>query len=176
MVVWTPEQWGRELDEFAVAVREKKFNKIPYGDWKMMWHWQDFPSTTDIYLKLKDNSFMFSPYGKSDYITFVKNDANWPFIEYLQSKYYAILGYAESYSRYPIINLAQPHLTTDMSYAPSPYSAITTSDVISNSNLATTITCDSNIVFASGTYQTATIDNEKEKKDMNFFKNFEFGP
>lgn len=181
MVVWTPEQWGRELDEFAVAVREKKFNKIPYGDWKMMWHWQYYLlSETDIYLKLKDNNFIFAPYEKSDYITFVKNDANWPFIEYLQSKYYAILGYAESCTRWSITNLVQPHLTTDMSYtvnyAPSPYSALTTSDVISNSNLATTITCDSNIVLASGIYQTVTIDNKKEKKDMNFFKNFEFGP
>ena len=65
---------------------------------------------------------------------------------------------------------------TNADYAPSPYSAIATSDVISNSNLATTITCDSNVVLAPGTYQTATIDNKKEKKDMNFFKNFEFGP
>lgn len=77
MIVWTPEQWGRELDEFAIAVREKKFNKIPYGDWKMMWHWQYYLlSETDIYLRLKDNSFMFSLYGKSDYITFVKDDAD----------------------------------------------------------------------------------------------------
>lgn len=180
MVIWTPEEWGKELNEFASATNGKKFNKIPYGDWKMMWHWQDLPSETDIYLKLKDNSLMFSPYGKSDYITFVKDDANWPFIEYLQSKYSTILGFVESTVQYPITIFAQPHLTTDMSYtinyAPSPYSALTTSDVISNSNLTTTITCDYNAVLAPGTYQTATIDNKKEKKDMNFFKNFEFGP
>ena len=181
MVVWTPEEWGKELDEFAVAVREKKFNKIPYGDWKMMWHWQYyFLSETDIYLKLKDNSFTLSPYGKSDYITFVKNDANWPFIEYLQSKYYAILGYAESCIRYPIINLARPHLTTDMSYtvnyAPSPYSAITISDAITNSNLLTNQSSFKKEYDAIWQTTTVTMDNEKEKKDMNFFKNFEFGP
>ena len=85
-----------------------------------------------------------------------------------------------SNSNYATVTAANTVLNTNYAttadYAPSPYSAIATSDVISNSNLATTITCDSNVVLASGTYQTATIDNKKEKKDMNFFKNFEFGP
>lgn len=180
MVIWTPEQWGRELDEFAAEVREKKFNKIPYNDWKMMWGWQNFLDTTDIYLKINANGdFICSPYGKLDLIIFERK-ANCPFLDYLQSKYYAILGYAESCTRWSITNLVSPHLTTDMpytvNYAPSPYSVITTSDVISNSNFAKTSTCDSNAVLAPGTYQTVTIDNKKEKKDMNFFKNFEFGP
>ena len=180
MVIWTPEQWGRELDEFAAAVREKKFNKISYDDWIIMWSWRDLPGTTDIYLKINSNNdFMCSPYGEMDFVIFERK-ANCPFLDYLQSKYYAILGYAESCTRWSIANLARPHLTTDMSYtvnyAPSPYSAIATSNVISNSNLATTITCDHNVILAPGTYQTATIDNKKEKKDMNFFKNFEFGP
>ena len=85
-----------------------------------------------------------------------------------------------SNSNYATVTAANTVLNTNYAttadYAPSPYSAIATSDVISNSNLATTITCDSNVVLAPGTYQTATIDNKKEKKDMNFFKNFEFGP
>ena len=183
MVIWTPEQWGRELDEFAAAAREKKFNKILYNDWKMMWSWRDLPSATDIYLKNrcnKNSDIMISPYGELEYILCAEDEASWSFIKYLQSKYSTILGFAESTVQYPITIFTQPHLTTDMSYtvnyAPSPYSALVTSDVISNSNLATTITCDSNAVLAPGTYQTATTDNEKEKKDMNFFKNFEFGP
>ena len=176
MVIWTPEEWGRELDEFAAAVREKKFNKIPYGDWKMMSHWQYSLSETDIYLKLKDNSFMFSPYGKSDYITFVKDDANWPLIEYLQSKYYLILDWATSCYQCSVTNLARPHLTTDMSYtvnyASSPYPVITTSDVILNSNLLN----NQSFKHEYDTIWQTTTDNKKEKKDMNFFKNFEFGP
>ena len=209
MVVWTPEQWGRELDEFAVAVREKKFNKIPYGDWKMMWHWQYYLlSETDIYLRLKDNSFMFSLYGKSDYITFVKDDADWPFIEYLQSKYYTILGFAESYSRYPIVNLAQPHLTTDMPYTnyTGPFQCNTTTTTAANTALNTNYATTADWTYTNtssitgypikGTDNTCdTIqsevdkikvqlnqiinnksENKKEKKDMNFFKNFEFGP
>lgn len=36
MVTWTPEEWGKELKEFASATNGKKFNKIPYGDWKMI--------------------------------------------------------------------------------------------------------------------------------------------
>ena len=210
MIVWTPEQWGRELDEFAVAVREKKFNKIPYGDWKMMWHWQYYLlSETDIYLKLKDNSFMFSLYGKSDYITFVKDDADWPFIEYLQSKYYAIFGFAESCIRWSITNIARPHLTTDMSYTnyTGPFqcntttATTTTANAVLNTNYVTTAdwtyinTSNFTDYPLKGTDNTCNTiqseidkikvqldqinnksENKKEKKDMNFFKNFEFGP
>lgn len=123
---------------------------------------------------------MISPKGEPDFIIFINSEENWSFIKYLQFKYPTIFGFAEPSTPYPITGLVQPHLTTDMTYytvnyAPSPYSTIATSDVISNSNLAT-ITYDPNTVLAPGTYQTATIDNKKGEKDMNFFKNFEFGP
>lgn len=183
MVIWTPEQWKKELNEFAAAVRKKKFDKIPYDKWKKLWSWGDLPNTTDIYLKVctgTTNRIMISPKGEPDFIIFINSEENWSFIKYLQFKYPTIFGFAEPSTPYPITGLVQPHLTTDMTYytvnyAPSPYSTIATSDVISNSNLAT-ITYDPNTVLAPGTYQTATIDNKKEKKDMNFFKNFEFGP
>lgn len=183
MVIWTPEQWKKELNEFAAAVRKKKFDKIPYDKWKKLWSWGDLPNTTDIYLKVyagTTNRIMISPKGEPDFIIFINSEENWSFIKYLQFKYPTIFGFAEPSTPYPITGLVQPHLTTDMTYytvnyAPSPYSTIATSDVISNSNLATII-YDPNTVLAPGTYQTATIDNKKEKKDMNFFKNFEFGP
>lgn len=216
MVIWTPEEWGKELNEFASATNGKKFNKIPYGDWKMMWHWQDLPSETDIYLKLKDNSLMFSPYGKSDYITFVKNDANWPFIEYLQSKYYLILDWAMSCSQRSVTNLNRLYLYMSTNYAiPSSYEVTSAKTVASNSNYATvntnTVLNTNYATTADWTYTnksditgyvikgTCNVDNtiqseideikaqldqiinkksenKKEKKDMNFFKNFEFGP
>ena len=122
---------------------------------------------------------MISPKGEPDFIIFINSEENWSFIKYLQFKYPTIFGFAEPSTPYPITNLVQPHLTTDMpytvNYAPSPYSAIATSDVISNSNLATTqsFTQEYNTTWQT---MTATIDNKKEKKDMNFFKNFEFGP
>ena len=184
MVVWTPEQWKKELNEFAAAVHAKKFDKIPYDKWKKLWSWGDLPSTTDIYLKkvcagTTNHIIIYSKEGL-DLIVFIDSEKNCSFIKYLQSKYPTIFGFAEPFTLYPIANLARPHLTTDMSYtvnyAPSPYSTIVTSDAILNSNPATTITCDPNVVFASGIYQTVTIDNKKEEKDMNFFKNFEFGP
>ena len=145
-----------------------------------MWGWQYLPTITEIYLRdWQDTNFMITPYGELNCVFFDRGETNWSFMDYLQSKYFTILDFAASYSRYPIADLARPHLTTNMpytiNYAPSPYSAIATSDVISNSNLAT-ITCDSSTVLAPGMYQTVTIDNKKEKKDMNFFKNFEFGP
>lgn len=157
MVIWTPEEWGRELDEFAAAAREKKFNKILYNDWKMMWSWRNLPSETDIYLKNrcnKNGGIMISPYGELECILCAEDEASWSFIKYLQSKYFTILGFAEHSTPYPITNLVQPHLTTDMpytvNYASSPYSTLATSDVISNSNL-TTITYDPNAVLVPGT-------------------------
>lgn len=143
-----------------------------------MWGWQNLLDTTDIYLKINTNGdFICSPYGKLDLIIF-KRKQNCPFLDYLQSKYYAILGYAESCTRWSTTNLVPPHLTTDMAYtvnyAPSPYSVIATSDVILNSNLATqSFKQEYDTILQT---MTATIDNKKEKKDMNFFKNFEFGP
>lgn len=180
-----------------------------------MWHWQDLPNETDIYLKLRDNGFMCSPYGKSDYVAFVKDKETWPFIEYLQSKYYTILGFAESCSRFPVAGLIQPHLNMITNYTtPSSYEVTDAKTVVSNSNYAT-ITAKTVLntnygttavwtdAITNGAYyssngiyspsytiqsevdnlkteiksiKTNISENKKEKEDMNFFKNFEFGP
>ena len=170
MVIWTPEEWGKELDEFAAAVRKKKFNKISYDSWKMIYQWRTLPSIASICLNI-DNDFICILNEKLDYFTF---EENYPFIEYLKFKYCAILSYAESCSRCPIANLIQFRSITDMPYTVNyaSYSAIATSDVISNSNLLATQSFNQEYDVI---WQTTT-DNEKEKKDMNFFKNFEFGP
>ena len=34
MVVWTPSQWERELDNFAARVRAKDYDRIPYINWQ----------------------------------------------------------------------------------------------------------------------------------------------
>ncbi len=137
-----------------------------------MWGWQNLPNTAEIYLKINsDNDFMCSPYGKMDFILFERK-ANCPFLDYLQSKYYAVLGYAESCTQWSITNLVPSHLITDMTYANSQCNTAV------NTNYST---LNSNIVAASniscGTmYQTVIKEEKKEKEDMNFFKNFEFGP
>ena len=143
-----------------------------------MRHWQDLPSTTYIYLTIHSNdNLICSPYGNLDLIIFEK-ETNWPFIDYLQSKYYTILGFAESTTQYPIANLTQPHLVTNMAYTnytPLQYAATITGNAISNSTLVTPQNFKQEYDAIWQT-TTATIDNKKEKKDMNFFKNFEFGP
>lgn len=148
-----------------------------------MWCWQYLPTTTEIYLKsCEDTIIMISPYGELDRVFFDKNGASWPFIEYLQSKYYTILGFAEAANKYPIASLIQPHLTTDMTYTnytPLQYAATANNNTILNGCCVdTTVTKVSSgtPITSEPIYQTVTIDNKKEKKDMNFFKNFEFGP
>lgn len=83
-----------------------------------------------------------------------------------------------SNSNYATVNtntVLNTNYATTTDYAPSLYSAIVTSDVISNSNLLTNQSFKHEYEAIWQT-TTATIDNKKEKKDMNFFKNFEFGP
>lgn len=108
MVIWTPEQWKKELNEFAAAVRKKKFDKIPYDKWKKLWSWGDLPNTTDIYLKVcagTTNRIMISPKGEPDFIIFINSEENWSFIKYLQFKYPTIFGFAEPSTPYPITGL-----------------------------------------------------------------------
>lgn len=181
MIIWTPGEWGRELDEFAAATNEKKFNKISYNTWKMMWGWQYLPTTTKIYLRdWQDTSFMITPYGELNCVFFDRGETNWSFMDYLQSKYYTILGFAESYSRYSITSLVQPHLTTNMPYTNSQCNiAANTNYNTLNACIATSSNISCGTILSPGAYQTLSIDTEegkKEKKDMNFFKNFEFGP
>lgn len=177
MVIWTPEEWEKELNEFAAAVRKKKFNKIPYDDWRMMWSWRDLPNAAEIYLKINSNNdFMCSPYGKMDFVIFEKK-ANCPFLDYLQSKYYTILGFAESCSQYSIANLVHPHLATDMTYANSQCNtAVNTNYSTLNSNIAAASNISCGTILSSEMYQTVIKEEKKEKEDMNFFKNFDFGP
>lgn len=177
MVIWTPEQWGRELDEFAAATNEKRFNKIPYNDWKVMWGWQNLLNTTGIYLKISANGdFICSPYGELNLIIFERK-ANCPFLDYLQSKYYAILGYAKSCFQYSIASLVQPHLTTDMTYANSQCNTVVNTNYSTlNSNIVAASNISCGTILSPEMYQTVIKEGKKEKKDMNFFKNFEFGP
>lgn len=177
MVIWTPEQWGRELDEFAAATNEKRFNKIPYNDWKVMWGWQNLLNTTGIYLKISANGdFICSPYGELNLIIFERK-ANCPFLDYLQSKYYAILGYAESCFQYSIASLVQPHLTTDMTYANSQCNTVVNTNYSTlNSNIVAASNISCGTILSPEMYQTVIKEEKKEKEDMNFFKNFKFGP
>lgn len=211
MVTWTPEEWGRELDEFATAVREKKFYKVSYNTWKMMWCWQNLPSETDIYLKLNNRDIICLPLGETNCATFIKDNANWSFIEYLQSKYQGILDCAESCYQFSVTNLVQPHLNMTTNYTtPNPCKAVTAKAAVLNSidntaavdyntsinwtysNKSDSTGCYSSNGIYSPSYATQSeiesikaqieniktniSENKKEKEDMNFFKNFEFGP
>lgn len=195
MVIWTPSQWERELDNFAARVQAKDYDRIPYTNWQTIFGFTKLNPSKKIVLAIDSTGKMTLTASNSQFNMncYVMS----PLRSYLEDTYCELPVHAAArltfnvndLTAYKKMDLSNSNYTTitantvlntnyatNADYAPSPYSAIATSDVISNSNLATTITCDSNAVLAPGTYQTATIDNKKEKKDMNFFKNFEFGP
>lgn len=142
-----------------------------------MWGWQNLLNTTGIYLKISANGdFICSPYGELNLIIFERK-ANCPFLDYLQSKYYAILGYAESCFQYSIASLVQPHLITDMTYANSQCNTVVNTNYSTlNSNIVAASNISCGTILSPEMYQTVIKEEKKEKKDMNFFKNFEFGP
>ena len=195
MVIWTPSQWEQELNNFAARVQAKDYDRIPYTNWQTLFGFTKLNPSKKIVLAIDSTGKMTLTASNSQFN--MNSCVMLPLRSYLEDTYCELPVHAAArltfnvndLTAYKKVDLSNSNYTTitantvlntnyatNADYAPSPYSAIATSDVISNSNLATTITCDSNAVLAPGTYQTATIDNKKEKKDMNFFKNFEFGP
>ena len=195
MVIWAPSQWEQELDNFSARVQAKDYDRIPYTNWQTLFGFTKLNPSKKIVLAIDSTGKMTLTASNSQFN--MNSCVMLPLRSYLEDTYCELPVHAAarltfnvndltaykkvdlSNSNYATITantVLNTNYATNADYAPSPYSAIATSDVISNSNLATTITCDSNAVLAPGTYQTATIDNKKEKKDMNFFKNFEFGP
>ena len=195
MVIWAPSQWEQELDNFSARVQAKDYDRIPYTNWQTLFGFTKLNPSKKIVLAIDSTGKMTLTASNSQFN--MNSCVMLPLRSYLEDTYCELPVHAAArltfnvndLTAYKKVDLSNSNYTTitantvlntnyatNADYAPSPYSAIATSDVISNSNLATTITCDSNVVLAPGTYQTATIDNKKEKKDMNFFKNFEFGP
>ena len=195
MVIWAPSQWEQELDNFSARVQAKDYDRIPYTNWQTLFGFTKLNPSKKIVLAIDSTGKMTLTASNSQFN--MNSCVMLPLRSYLEDTYCELPVHAAArltfnvndLTAYKKVDLSNSNYTTitantvlntnyatNADYAPSPYSAIATSDVISNSNLATTITCDSNAVLAPGTYQTATIDNKKEKKDMNFFKNFEFGP
>lgn len=191
MVVWTPSQWERELNNFAARVRAKDYDRIPYTNWQTILGFTKLNPSKKIVLAIDSTGKMTLTASNSQFN--MNCYAMLPLRSYLEDTYYELPVQAAaslacnvndltaykkvelSNSNYATVNtntVLNTNYATTTDYAPSLYSAIATSDVISNSNLLTNQSFKQEY---TAIWQTTT-DNEKEKKNMNFFKNFEFGP
>ena len=196
MVIWTPEQWEKELNEFVAAVHTRKFNRIPYKDWQTLFGFTKLNPSEKIVLAIDSTGKM--TLTASNYLFNMNCYVMLPLKSYLEDTYYELPVQAAARLAFNVNDL-MAYKKVELSN--SNYATVNTNTVL-NTNYATTTdwtytnksditgyivkgTCNvDNTIQSEVDEIKAQLDqiinnkseNKKEKKDMNFFKNFEFGP
>lgn len=196
MVVWTPSQWEQELNSFAARVRAKDYERIPYTNWQTMVDFTKLKSPKKIVLAIDSTGKMTLTASNSQFS--MNSYGMLSLRDYLEDTYYELPIQAASSLNFNINDLTAYR---KMELSNSNYTTATANTVL-NTNYGTTAiwtdtSADSITGYTiNGTYspnyaiqseidnlkaqikniKTNISENKKEKKDMNFFKNFEFGP
>ena len=196
MVIWTPEQWEKELNEFIAAVHARKFNRIPYKNWQTLFGFTKLNPSEKIVLAIDSTGKM--TLTASNYLFNMNCYVMLPLKSYLEDTYYELPVQAAARLAFNVNDL-MAYKKVELSN--SNYATVNANTVL-NTNYTTTAdwtyTNKSDLTgyTVNGTYIVGNTiqseideikaqldqiisnksDNKKEKKDMNFFKNFEFGP
>lgn len=196
MVVWTPSQWERELDNFAARVRAKDYDRIPYTNWQTVFGFTKLNPSKKIVLAIDSTGKMTLTASNSQFS--MNSYGMLSLKDYLEDTYYELPIQAASNLAFNVNDLTA-YRKVELSN--SNYAASTANTVLNTNYCTTTIwtdtiayneTCYPNNGICSPNYATQSevdkikaqieniktniSENKKEKKDMNFFKNFEFGP
>ena len=196
MVVWTPSQWERELNNFAARVRAKDYDRIPYINWQTIFGFTKLNPSKKIVLAIDSTGKMTLTASNSQFN--MNCYAMLPLRSYLEDTYDELLVQAAARLAFNVNDL-MAYKKVELSN--SNYATVNTNTVL-NTNYATTTDwtytnkSDTTGYIVNGTYSVDNTiqseigeikvqldqiisnksENKKEKKDMNFFKNFEFGP
>ena len=196
MVTWTPSQWEQELNSFAARVHAKDYERIPYTNWKAIVGFTKLKSSKKIVLAIDSTGKMILTAGNSQFS--MNSYGMLSLKDYLEDTYFELPIQAASSLSFNINDLTA-YRKVELSN--SNYATATANSVL-NTNYYTTATwtdtkADSVTYYPiNGTYnpsntiqsemdrikvqiediKTNISENKKEKEDMNFFKNFEFGP
>ena len=197
MVIWTPSQWERELDNFAARVQAKDYDCIPYTNWQTLFGFTKLNPSEKIVLAIDSTGKMTLTVSNSQFN--MNCYALLPLKSYLEDTYCELPVHAAARLTFNVNDL-MAYKKVDLSN--SNYATLTAANTVLNTNYATTTdwtytnksdltgytingthSVDNTIQFEIGEIK-AQLDqiinnkseNKKEKKDMNFFKNFEFGP
>ena len=201
MVVWTPSQWERELDNFAARVQAKDYDRIPYINWQTLFGFTKLNPSKKIVLAIDSTGEM--TLTANNHLFHMNCYVMLPLKSYLEDTYYELPVQAAARLAFNVNDLTV-YKKVDLSN--SNYATLTAANTVLNTNYATTTDWTyTNKIDTTGhsingvTYVPydgvcntiqSEIDkikvqldqinnkseNKKEKKDMNFFKNFEFGP
>ena len=196
MVIWTPSQWEQELNNFSARVQAKDYDRIPYTNWQTLFSFTKLNPSKKIVLAIDSTGKMTLTASNSQFN--MNCYAMLPLRSYLEDTYYELPVQAAARLAFNVNDL-MTYKKVELSN--SNYATVNTNTVL-NTNYATTTdwtytnksdltgytingthSVDNTIQFEIGEIK-AQLDqiisnkseNKKEKKDMNFFKNFEFGP
>lgn len=198
MVIWTPSQWEQELDNFATRVRAKDYDRIPYKNWQTVLGFTKLNPSKKIILAIDSTGKMTLTASNSQFN--MNCYAMLPLRSYLEDTYYELPVQAAEHLAFNVNDL-MAYKKVELSN--SNYATVNTNTVL-NTNYATTTDwtytnkSDTTGYIINGTYSAGNTiqseideikaqldqiisnksksENKEEKKDMNFFKNFEFGP
>lgn len=196
MIVWTPSQWEQELNNFAARVRAKDYERIPYTNWQAMVDFTKLKSLKKIVLAIDSTGKMTLTAGNSQFS--MNSYGMLSLKDYLEDTYFELPIKAASSLSFNINDLTA-YRKVELSN--SNYATVTANSVLNTNYGTTTIWTDTkadSVIYypIHGTYnpsntiqsemdrikvqiediKTNISENKKEKEDMNFFKNFEFGP
>ena len=197
MVIWTPSQWEQELNNFSARVQAKDYDCIPYTNWQTLFSFTKLNPSKKIVLAIDSTGKMTLTVSNSQFN--MNCYALLPLKSYLEDTYCELPVHAAARLTFNVNDL-MAYKKVDLSN--SNYATLTTANTVLNTNYATTTdwtyTNKSDLTgyTVNGTYIVGNTiqseidqikveldqiinnksENKKEKKDMNFFKNFEFGP
>lgn len=221
MIVWTKQEWLKELDKFSSMVKEsKKYERVPYSVWCSL---TKIPDGYNIQMVLNPCFYYVITITDGIIESEINLDQEAPsFIQFLKDKYSTLIAalMVEVIPIKKLLDVAALHENSSMTNCTTVASNLTTAtpntvlnsyEYIGTNNYASTgtaitdwsvldyanIKINGEPLTASKLNGTITLDNsglnttiqeaikeafnqmnkeEKENKNMNFFKNFEFGP
>ena len=197
MVIWAPSQWEQELDNFSARVQAKDYDRIPYTNWQTLFGFTKLNPSEKIVLAIDSTGKMTLTASNSQFN--MNSCVMLPLRSYLEDTYCELPVHAAARLTFNVNDLTA---YKKMDLSNSNYATITAANTVLNTNYATTAdwtyTNKSNTTGGTinGTYNPCNTiqsevdkikvqlnqiinnksENKEEKKNMNFFKNFEFGP
>lgn len=196
MVTWTPSQWKQELNSFAARVHAKDYERIPYSNWKAISGFTELSPSKKIVLAIDSTGKMTLTASNSQFS--MNSYGMLSLKDYLEDTYFELPTQAASNISFNVNDLTA-YRKVELSN--SNFATATTNTVLDTNYGTTTVWTDT--ITSNGTYypskgtyspnyatqsevdnikaqieslKTNISENKKEKEDMNFFKNFEFGP
>ena len=190
MVVWTPAEWKKEINEFAAATRQKQYEQVPYEYWVTMNDWTNRDSNVIITLAIQSTQFIVSDTQRRTAVNLSRYSMK-PFLDFLENKYYDLYGYVVTSKEQKVSDLtkyikmgslngnyttATCNIAVNNAYSTNTDWIYTDSSGVTGYPITTIQSEVNELKVQLESIKTSISENKEEKRDMSFFKNFDFGP